>query len=57
MYRKDPVYVTPKDSYLAQDKIIPYGGRVSISSESRKREAALRLLTDRSMERKKNSND
>ena len=44
MNHKEPIYCTPVETYLAQDRIIPYGGRVSVSSESWLRDAALRFL-------------
>lgn len=56
MNRKEPIYVTPKETYLAQDRIIPYGGRVSTSSESWLQEATIRLLGGHSEEETESGN-
>jgi len=42
---KKPIYVTRKDTFLASDQIIPYGGRICISSETKRNAAALKLLS------------
>lgn len=39
-----PIYITRKDTFLASDKIIPYGDRIGIISESMSEEVALELL-------------
>ncbi len=43
MYKK-PIYVTRVDTCLASDRIMPYGDRVSATSESKRKEIALKLL-------------
>lgn len=57
MRRKEPIYSTPKDTYLKQDEVKTYGGWISISSESRQKEAALKLLRGKGEEQKQNSSD
>lgn len=44
MYKK-PIYVTRVDTCLASDRIMPYGDRISVSSESKKKEIALKLMS------------
>ena len=39
-----PVYITRKDTFLATDEIVPYGGRIEVVSESMQKAAALDLL-------------
>lgn len=39
-----PIYVTRKDTCVASDEIRPYGERIRISSEKRRKEVALQLL-------------
>lgn len=39
-----PIYITRKDTFLANDYIIPYGDRIRISSESKKKAITLKLL-------------
>lgn len=56
MNREDPIYQTPKEAYLALDRIIPYGSRVSASSESWQRGATLRLLGGSSEDEGEESN-
>lgn len=43
MYKK-PIYLTRIETFLAEDKIIPYGERMRVSSEKREEEMALKLL-------------
>lgn len=43
MYKK-PIYVTRIDTCLASDRIVPYGERIRVSSESKEEEIALKLL-------------
>lgn len=57
MHRKEPIYNTPKDTYLKRDEIKPYGGWISISSEARQKEATLRLLRGFDGEQKENSSE
>lgn len=57
MNREEPIYETPKETYLAQDRIIPYGGRVSASSESWLEEVTIRLLGGRSKDEKESTNE
>lgn len=52
MQPKKPIYVTRKDTCLAKDYIIPYGGRIRASSESKRKAAKLRLLGVRQEENK-----
>lgn len=44
MEYKKPIYITRKDTCVASDEIRPYGERVRISSEKRRKEIALELL-------------
>ena len=44
MQRKEAIYITRRDTCLASDPIIPYGGKVGFSSEKKKKEAVLELL-------------
>lgn len=41
---KKPIFVTRKDTDLASDKIRPYGGRINVFSDSKRKEIRLRLL-------------
>lgn len=43
MYRKEPIYITPKDTYLAEDKVKPYSGRIRRSSEKHVKEVVSKL--------------
>lgn len=43
MYRREPIYITPCDVILAEDKIRPYGGWTSESSEKVVEEIVLKL--------------
>lgn len=43
MYRKEPIYITPKDTCIAEDKIKPYNGRIRRTSEQHIKEAVARL--------------
>lgn len=43
MQRKKPIYTIRKDTCLACDDIKPYGDRIDVSSESKRRETELRL--------------
>lgn len=40
----EPIYTTGKETFLASDKIIPYGDRIEVESESRREEIAMELL-------------
>lgn len=44
MHQKKAIYVTRKDTCLATDQIRPYGGRLRIVSESRRKAVAWKLL-------------
>ncbi len=44
---RKPIYKIVKDTCLAKDVIIPYGGMIQASSESKRREAAYKLLGGR----------
>lgn len=44
MQRKKPIYTIRKDTCLASDDIKPYGDRIEVSSESKRRKMALKLL-------------
>lgn len=44
MQHKKPIYITRKDTCLASDRIVPCGGKIGVSSESRRKESKLRLL-------------
>lgn len=44
MRHKKPIYVTRKDTCLASDRIVPYGDRIGVSSEVKRKAAALKLL-------------
>lgn len=45
MKKREPIYVTRKDTFLATDPIEPYGGRIGrFSSETKRKEAAIRLM-------------
>lgn len=44
MEYKKPIYITRKDTCVASDEIRPYGERIRISSEERRKEIALQLL-------------
>ncbi|MBD5552284.1 MAG: hypothetical protein HDQ96_14105 [Lachnospiraceae bacterium] len=44
MRRKKPIYTIRKDTCLASDYIKPYGNRIEVSSESKRRKMALKLL-------------
>ena len=57
MNRKEPIYETPKETYLAPDRIIPYGSRVSASSESWLQEITLKLLGGSSEDESEGSNN
>lgn len=54
MYRKEPIYITPKDTCLAEDKIRPYGGWTSESSEKVVEEIVLRLWRGRDADKQNN---
>lgn len=41
-----PIYITRKDTFLASDEIVPYGGRIEVVSESMRKAAALELLSN-----------
>ena len=44
MHHKKPIYVTRCDTALAVDVIRPYGERLTIASESKRKETAWKLL-------------
>lgn len=46
MRHRKPIYRTRKETVLAEDHIIPYGGRIGVSSESKREALALKLLGD-----------
>lgn len=47
MNRNEPIFITNKETFLAKDQIIPYGGRVTPLSESWLQEVTLRLLEEK----------
>lgn len=50
MQYKKPFYITRVDTFLAKDEIRPYGERLHVSSEKRRKEVALQLLSEDNME-------
>ena len=41
---KKPIFVTRKDTDLASDRIRPYGERINVYSELKRKEVRLKLL-------------
>lgn len=44
LQQKKSIYVTRKDTYLATDQVRPYGERLNITSESKRKTIARKLL-------------
>lgn len=52
MYRKEPKYITPHDTFLAKDVIRPYGGMISDFSTKRMKETVLKLWSGQNIDTK-----